>query len=97
MKLSDYKSVYSMKASKINGFVNSDAEFNRESVKKWLNSVLSSDNISNKKIIDTTAYERLIFVFYHFKDDSELQELIDKIFSIISLNYIERKKYINKI
>ena len=38
-----------------------------------------------------------IFVSYKFKECEEIQQLLEKIFLKISSNYIERKKYINKI
>ena len=86
-----------MKASKINRFVGSDSEFDESTVKQWLTTLLNANNIFNKRIIDITDYEKLIFVSYKFKECEEIQQLLEKIFLKISSNYIERKKYINKI
>ena len=86
-----------MKASKINKFVGSDSEFDESTVKQWLTTLLNANNIFNKRIIDITDYEKLIFVSYKFKECEEIQQLLEKIFLKISSNYIERKKYINKI
>ena len=97
MKLSDYRTLYSMKASKINRFVGSDSEFDENTVKQWLTTLLNANNIFNKRIIDITDYEKLIFVSYKFKECEEIQQLLEKIFLKISSNYIERKKYINKV
>lgn len=97
MKLSDYRTLYSMKALKINRFVGSDSEFDENTVKQWLTTLLNANNIFNKRIIDITDYEKLIFVSYKFKECEEIQQLLEKIFLKISSNYIERKKYINKI
>ena len=86
-----------MKASKIKRFVGSDSEFDESTVKQWLTTLLNANNIFNKRIIDITDYEKLIFVSYKFKECEEIQQLLEKIFLKISSNYIERKKYINKI
>ena len=70
---------------------------NKDETKKWLQKILQSNGVFNTRIVDVTEYEKLIFISQIYKDCEEIQQLVSKIFYLISVKYVERKKYIDKI
>lgn len=98
MKLSDYKKSYEIKVSKMNSYVDFNSPWkNEEEVIRWLQNMLTSSQIFNKNIVDTTQYEYLIFVAVKYKDNETIQLLIRQIFDQIYNNFVEKNKYILRV
>ena len=99
MKLSEYQSNYSKRATRMNAYTAFDLnkKQNKDETKKWLQKILQSNEVFHTRIVDVTEYEKLIFISQIYKDCEEIQQLVSKIFYLISVKYVERKKYIDKI
>ena len=65
MKLSEYQSNYSKRATRMNAYTAFDLnkKQNKDETKKWLQKILQSNGVFNTRIVDVTEYEKLISIF----------------------------------
>ena len=95
MNQSKFYELYEKKLSANLHYIESKPLFTENTAKHFLSKIEKSN--LNNGVFDLIDYEKLIYIYINFLDNSEIKQRIEAIFSLISANLEIREKYKLKI
>ena len=95
MNQSKFYELYEKKLSANLNYIELKPLFTENTAKNFLSKIEKSN--LNNGVFDLIDYEKLIYIYINFLDNSEIKQHIEAIFSLISANLEIREKYKLKI